>query len=78
MFEAAKDVYIDELRSTSGTTDYDKLIQWQGTVIGGDPLPYGIEPNRVSIDALVKTCQEQSIIPNRPTVEELFADVTEK
>ncbi len=75
MFATAKDGYLDQLRSTGGVTDEDKRVIWQGTVIGGDPLPYGMEPNRVSIDALVKTCREQSIIPNMPTAEELFADV---
>ena len=75
MFATAKDGYLDQLRSTGGVTDEDKRVIWQGTVIGGDPLPYGIEPNRVSIEALVKTCHEQSIIPNMPTAEELFVDV---
>jgi 4,5-dihydroxyphthalate decarboxylase len=75
MFDAAKDTYLEELRTTGGATEYDRLIQWQGTVVGGDPLPYGVEPNRVSIDALVQTCQEQSIIPNRPSADELFAQV---
>ena len=77
MFETAKDAYLNELRSTGGTTDFDKLIQWQGSVVGGDPLPYGLEPNRVSIDALIQTCHEQSIIPSKPSADELFAPVSE-
>jgi 4,5-dihydroxyphthalate decarboxylase len=75
MFEAAKDTYLGELRSGGGTTDFDKLIQWQGSVVGGDPLPYGLEPNKVSIQALVDTCHQQSIIPSKPEPEELFAAV---
>jgi 4,5-dihydroxyphthalate decarboxylase len=41
--------------------------------ITGDPLPYGIEPNRKMLDAVITHAVEQGIIPKRVSVDELFA-----
>ncbi|MBI4476879.1 MAG: ABC transporter substrate-binding protein [Acidobacteria bacterium] len=40
--------------------------------IRGDPLPYGIEPNRQMLEAIVQHAVEQGVIPERVAVEELF------
>jgi len=42
-------------------------------VIGGDPLPYGLEPNRAVVEELVGHAVDQRILRRRPKVEELFA-----
>jgi ABC-type nitrate/sulfonate/bicarbonate transport system substrate-binding protein len=39
----------------------------------GDPLPYGIEPNRGMLEAVIQCALEQGIISRPVTVEELFA-----
>lgn len=39
---------------------------------GNDPLPYGIDANRASLEALVRFAHEQRITPRRYSVEELF------
>lgn len=39
---------------------------------GGDLWPYGVEPNRVTIDAFAKYAHEQGLTPRRLTAEELF------
>ena len=45
-------------------------------ITGGDPLPYGIAPNRQVLEEIIRSAVEQRII-NRPvTVEELFASGT--
>ena len=41
-------------------------------VFGGDPFPYGIEPNRPSLEALVQYMVEQHFIPEAIPVEKLF------
>jgi 4,5-dihydroxyphthalate decarboxylase len=38
----------------------------------GDPLPYGIEPNRRMLEAVIRHSLEQGIISRNVTVEELF------
>ena len=43
--------------------------------VGGDPLPYGIEPNRAVVQELIDHALAQRILTRRPTVEELFAPV---
>jgi 4,5-dihydroxyphthalate decarboxylase len=41
-------------------------------VFGGDPFPYGIEPNRPTLQALVQYMVEQHFIPEPIPVERLF------
>jgi 4,5-dihydroxyphthalate decarboxylase len=42
-------------------------------VFGGDPWPYGVEPNRVTLEALVTYLYEQHMIARKVPIEELFA-----
>jgi 4,5-dihydroxyphthalate decarboxylase len=44
-------------------------------VFGGDPWPYGIEPNRPTLEALVRYLAVQSMIKARIPLEELFVPV---
>ena len=41
-------------------------------VFGGDPWPYGVEPNRPTLDALVRYLAEQGVIAKAPRVDDLF------
>jgi 4,5-dihydroxyphthalate decarboxylase len=45
-------------------------------VTGGDPLPYGIAPNRAVIEELIGHALKQGIITRPVTVDELFAPAT--
>ncbi len=42
-------------------------------VFGGDPWPYGIEPNRATLEALVTYLFEQHMIGRKVSIEEIFA-----
>lgn len=56
------------------TQKIDDRYRAQAEVVGGDPLPYGLEANRVSLEALMRFAVEQRLIPAdkaRP-VDELF------
>jgi 4,5-dihydroxyphthalate decarboxylase len=44
--------------------------------IAGDPLPYGIEPNRRVLEALIQYSVEQIILTRPFTVDELFPENT--
>jgi 4,5-dihydroxyphthalate decarboxylase len=44
-------------------------------VFGGDPWPYGVEPNRPTLEALVRYLAEQGVISKAPRVDDLFAPV---
>lgn len=45
-------------------------------ITGGDPLPYGIEPNRAVLEELIDHALAQRILRRRPSVDELFAAET--
>jgi 4,5-dihydroxyphthalate decarboxylase len=44
-------------------------------VFGGDPWPYGVEPNRPTLEALVRYLAEQGIVAKAPRVDDLFVKV---
>jgi len=66
----AKRLYLDRLRS--GRVEAPDPVHVRVMEIAGDPLPYGIEPNRTMIEGLVGYAVEQRILPRAFAVEELF------
>jgi hypothetical protein len=73
-FAEAKHHYIDRLkrRLIEKPTEVDKVHR-RVMDITGDPLPYGIAPNRRVIEELIAHVRAQGIVTTPPTVEELFA-----
>jgi len=70
-FVEAKRRYVDRL--TSGQIETPDPVHMRVMEVLGDPLPYGIEPNRQMLEALVGYAVEQKILPQRFAIEELFA-----
>jgi 4,5-dihydroxyphthalate decarboxylase len=65
-FERAKDLYVEG----------DAVAPMHARVreiTGGDPLPYGVEPNRAAIEELIDHAVAQRILTRRPDVGTLFA-----
>jgi len=50
------------------TADIDELDE----VFGGDPWPYGVEPNRPTLEALVTYLSDQAIIKEPIPIDDLF------
>ena len=78
-FEAAKSVAFNKLRYR-GTLR--AMLPWMlaeideiENVFGGDPWPYGIAPNRPTLEALVRYMAEQSLIAAPVAVDDLFVPV---
>jgi 4,5-dihydroxyphthalate decarboxylase len=73
-FAEAKRRYVERLKQKSlqQPTATDELFV-RVMDVAGDPLPYGIEPNRKVIEALIQRSVEQGIIPRPFPVDELFA-----
>jgi len=44
-------------------------------VLGGDPWPYGVEPNRKTLQALVESLYDQSMVDKPVNVDEMFVPV---
>lgn len=73
-FDAAKQPFLDRLRSGIQEAGHDYAhYSAMRSVVGDDPLPYGIEANRPSIDALIDAAIDQRILTSRPAVEDLFS-----
>jgi 4,5-dihydroxyphthalate decarboxylase len=75
-FTTAKDVAREKMRY-SGTLRY--MLPWLpddvreiDELFGGDCWPYGIEPNRPTLEALVTYMVEQGLIPESIPIEKLF------
>jgi 4,5-dihydroxyphthalate decarboxylase len=51
-------------------------LQQRVAAITGDPLPYGIAPNRAVLEAVIQYSVEQGILQRPFTVEELFPENT--
>lgn len=76
-FAEAKRLYLERLKAgqIAQPTAADKLHQ-RVMEMTGDPLPYGVEPNRRVLDELIRHAVAQRIIDKPVAVEELFAKGT--
>jgi 4,5-dihydroxyphthalate decarboxylase len=76
-FAAAKRLYVERLKAgrIAKPTPVDEVHR-RVMEIAGDPLPYGIAPNRGVLDELIGHALKQGIIRRRVGVDELFAPAT--
>lgn len=82
-FAEAKNRYVERLRRPAaddaaggGVAGQDAMYRRVSEITGGDPLPYGIEPNRAMIETLIDHALRQHILPERPSIDDLFAPAT--
>jgi 4,5-dihydroxyphthalate decarboxylase len=82
-FLEAKILALGRLRETGSLAvshpwigdERDKLVK----LMGADFWPYGIEPNRVSLEAMVRFAREQGLIKRDVTIDELlYTNVSDK
>jgi hypothetical protein len=74
-FAEAKRIYVGRLQDGSAASGADKTFK-RVMEMTGDPLPYGIEPNRKALEAIVQHSVEQGILTRPFTIEELFPENT--
>ncbi len=70
-FKAARDGYVAGLAAS--TAEEDAAMKRTAAMVGGDPLPYGIEANRMPLEAIIAAAASQHILPSKATVESMFA-----
>jgi len=76
-FAAAKRLYVDALRAGKlEKPDATDRLHQRVMEIAGEPLPYGIEPNRKVLETLMGHALSQGIITRAMKVEDLFAKET--
>jgi len=76
-FAESKRLYVEKLRAgrIDKPTPADEMHRRVMEITGGDPLPYGIEPNRKALEELISSAVEQGILSRAPApaIENLFA-----
>lgn len=74
-FAESKRLYVEKLRAgrIDKPTPADEMHRRVMEITGGDPLPYGIAPNRGPLEELISSAVEQGILSRAPAIEELFA-----
>jgi 4,5-dihydroxyphthalate decarboxylase len=78
-FDQAKQEAYNRLHEVSGIYSLPWLnneLQETRAVFGDDPFPYGVEPNRASLDAATLYSYEQGLSQRQLTIDELFARET--
>lgn len=72
-FTSGKTVFADRLASGATLTDAERAVARYRDVVGDDPVPYGIEACRPTLEALLRYSFDQHITNERLRVEDLFA-----
>jgi 4,5-dihydroxyphthalate decarboxylase len=77
-FAAAKRLYVERLKAGAieKPTAVDETYARVMEITGRDPLPYGIGPNRATLEEVIASAREQGIITAPTTVESLFPKCT--
>jgi 4,5-dihydroxyphthalate decarboxylase len=77
-FAEAKSLYVQRLLAGAieAPTATDSMYRRVLDITGRDPLPYGVEPNRSTLEELIDHAVRQRILQRRPSVETLFAEST--
>ncbi len=78
-FQRAKEVALERMYNQRALRymmpwlprDIDEIYEY----FDGDPWPYGVEPNRPTLEALVTYLQDQHLTDWKPKLEELFAPI---
>ena len=73
MFQAAKKPYLEQLHSGAPLDAAGQTIVDLSEIVGDDPLPYGVESSRKTLDTFMQFNFDQKIIPEKVTTDEVFA-----
>jgi len=71
-FSEAKRRYVAQLRDGAASSDTDRMYTRVLQTTGGDPLPYGVEPNRPMLEQLMEFALAQRILTRPADIDELF------
>lgn len=74
-FAQAKDVYLSDLARNGPKNAEDERWVAMGRIVG-DPLPFGLDANRRTIETLIDYAVTQKLVSKRPTLDELFVPIS--
>ena len=73
-FAEAKAVFLRQLSSGAELPADAQALAQRRSVVGEDPLPYGVASNRKALEAVIQFAHDQKILPRKISVEEMFAE----
>ena len=76
VFGAAKAFYMGRLRAGDEAGPADRALLNMAQIVGDDPIPYGLESSRTTLETFVRFNVEQKVIPEGVAVAELFPEAT--
>ena len=76
VFSRARAPYVERLRSGKATDAGDEAFLKRAAIVGGDPIPFGFERARATLEAFIGFNVEQSVIPEAVDPETLFPSNT--
>ena len=71
-FKDAKAVFLKQLDAGATLPADAQAIAQRRSVVGDDPLPYGLAKNRKALEAIIQFARDQKILPRAVTPEEMF------
>jgi 4,5-dihydroxyphthalate decarboxylase len=73
-FQESKENHLKRIADAGPSTADDRhILETREMIGGGDPLPFGLEANRPTIEALIQYAYSQKIIPAKVAPEAVFA-----
>lgn len=72
-FAAAKAPFLAQLKSGGELPGDAQTLARRRSVVGDDPLPYGLPRNRKAMEAVIRFAHDQKILPRVVRPEEMFA-----
>ncbi len=65
-------VFLKQLDSGATLPADAQAVAQRRSVVGDDPLPYGVAKNRKALEAIIQFARDQKILPRAVTPEEMF------
>jgi len=75
-YKQAKSLYLQRLAAQGPKAKDEETDKRYGDIVGGDPLPIGIEANRKALEMVAQFSVDQGVISAMPNIDDLFAPST--
>jgi 4,5-dihydroxyphthalate decarboxylase len=75
-FKEAKAAFLRRLSSGAELSGDEQALAQRRSLVGDDPLPYGLARNRPALEAVIRFAHDQQILPRLVSPEEMFPSNT--
>jgi 4,5-dihydroxyphthalate decarboxylase len=75
-FKEAKAAFLQRLSAGGELSAEEQALAQRRSLVGDDPLPYGLARNRPALEAVIRFAHDQQILPRLVSLEEIFPSNT--